>query len=77
MRELDNKELNIVGGAGDPLTDPNSQIMRQIMAGAAQIPVMFRSQKFRWGQHGTVVKVKSCLGYKGQPAWRVRLLPGS
>ncbi|EDN5467582.1 hypothetical protein LZX53_004811 [Salmonella enterica] len=39
MRELDNKELNIVGGAGDPLTDPNSQIMRQIMAGAAQIPV--------------------------------------
>lgn len=31
MRELDNKELNIVGGAGDPLTDPNSQIMRQIM----------------------------------------------
>ncbi|EAA7989006.1 hypothetical protein BRR55_25080 [Salmonella enterica] len=96
MRELDSKELNIVGGDGDPLTDPNSRIMRQIMAGAAwgatfgvrgglsgiwlsewevvllrllfrgrllRCLLMFRSQKFRWGQHGTVVKVKSFLGY--------------
>ncbi|ECC1695096.1 microcin [Salmonella enterica subsp. salamae] len=35
MRELDNKELDFVGGAGDPLADPNSQILRQVMANAA------------------------------------------
>ncbi|EAA8037481.1 microcin [Salmonella enterica subsp. enterica] len=35
MRELDNKELYFVGGAGDPLADPNSQILRQVMANAA------------------------------------------
>ncbi|MDZ5848905.1 hypothetical protein U4K67_26155, partial [Klebsiella pneumoniae] len=35
MRELDREELNCVGGAGDPLADPNSQIVRQIMSNAA------------------------------------------
>lgn len=35
MRTLDNEQLNCVGGAGDPLADPNSQILRQVMANAA------------------------------------------
>lgn len=31
MRELNPKELTLIGGAGDPLTDENSQLIRQIM----------------------------------------------
>lgn len=34
MRDLNSKELKSIGGAGDPLTDQNSQLIRQIMIGA-------------------------------------------
>nr|AAA88772.1 microcin 24 precursor [Escherichia coli] len=46
MRELDREELNCVGGAGDPLADPNSQIVRQIMSNAAWGPPLV-PERFR------------------------------